>query len=76
MKTFKTLCAALILAISLSIPTYAEDTKPGEVHTPGRSSEVTGGTGETTDTETGTETTADIGYSVLTDIVWALTSIF
>jgi hypothetical protein len=76
MKTFKAICAALILAISLSIPTYAEDTKPGEVHTPGKSSVVTGGTSDAADEETGTEATADLGYSVLTDIVWALASIF
>jgi hypothetical protein len=73
MKTFKAICAALILAISLSIPTYADG---GEVHTPGKSSVVTGGTVDTNDEETGTETKDDIDYSVFADIVWALTSIF
>lgn len=75
MKTFKVICAALVLTISLSIPTYAEDSKPGEVHTPGSSGVVSGGTSDTDENEAGNETNTD-GYSVLTDIVWAVASIF
>jgi hypothetical protein len=36
MKTFKSICATLLLAFSLSIPAFAEDA-PGDGHTPGRS---------------------------------------
>ena len=35
MKTFKAICAATLLALSLSIPAFADDTDPGDIHTPG-----------------------------------------
>jgi len=32
MKPFKAICAASVLALSLSIPAYADDPNPGDVH--------------------------------------------
>lgn len=78
MKTFKAICAALILALSLSIPTYADDTKPGEIHTPGSPCLITGGS-DNKESSPGTcnaGDTADSSLSVLADLVWAVASIF
>jgi|GEM_PF-2338520 len=82
MKTFKAICAAMLLALSLSIPAYA-DTTPGDGHTPGSPSPITSGTGAPTtapvDTElTGGATAAvgDISFSAFADIMWALASMF
>ena len=36
MKTFKAICAAWVIALSLTIPAYAEDpSNPGDAHQPG-----------------------------------------
>ena len=77
MKTFKAICAASIIALSLSIPAYA-DTLPGDVHIPGKPCPVTDGT-ETApaapgDTEAAVE--GDIIGSALADMMWTLASIF
>jgi hypothetical protein len=77
MKTFKTICAATLLAISLSIPAYA-DTAPGEVHTPGSPICVDDGTttGDTSLTDESTTVDGDISSSAFADMLWALDSIF
>ena len=83
MKTFKAICAASVIALSLSIPAYAEDPAPGDVHVPGSPPPVTCGT--ETDPTTPCEaeltdgTTAgdgDISLSALVDMLWALASVF
>ena len=83
MKTFKAICAASLLALSLSIPAFADDTDPGELHTPGKSAPAPGGaeipatipgdTGLTGETKV---VVGDISIVALADIVWALASIF
>ncbi len=78
MKTFKTICAATLLAISLSIPAYA-DTAPGEVHTPGSPICIDDGTtttGDTSLTDESTTVDGDISSSVFADMLSALASIF
>jgi hypothetical protein len=77
MKTFKAICAALVIALSLSVPAYAEDPNPGDIHIPGAPSPVTGGTETPTpsqsDPASGVAPANDISLS---DILWALASIF
>jgi hypothetical protein len=80
MKTVKAICATLFLALSLSIPAYADNTNPGEVHTPGRSSQATCGT-ETPERQFAAPCTASIeasdsNFPDLGDIMWALALIF
>jgi hypothetical protein len=80
MKTAKAFCATIFLALSLSIPAYAEDTNPGEGHTPGKPSPITCNSGSTVGTAgegcvVPTET-GDGSFSDLLDILWAVTSIF
>ena len=79
MKTFKAICAVLVLAFSLSIPAYA-DTIPGDVHVPGKPNPICGDTtnppGTTELADGATAVDGDIGFSALTDILWALASIF
>ena len=79
MKTLKAICAAAVLALSLSIPAYA-DTAPGDGHTPGSACPITGGIG-TSDPTPGepsiaTTDAGDISFSVLADLMWAMASIF
>jgi hypothetical protein len=82
MKTFKTICAAAILALSLSVSAHA-DSAPGDQHTPGRNIAVSDDTG----TPTPAPETAgfigaapavdnDISFPTLADILWALASIY
>jgi hypothetical protein len=35
MNKFKSICAMIVLALSLSVPVYADDMTPGDGHTPG-----------------------------------------
>ena len=78
MKTLKAICAALIIAFSLSIPAYG-NTIPGDVHVPGKPTPICGDTtippvdSEATD-EAAVE--GDLSFSALTDLLWALASIF
>jgi hypothetical protein len=79
MKTFKAICAATVLAFSLSISAYADTTDPGEVHTPGSPSPICLDEGTTTwDTATDESTTidSDISSSLFSDMLWALASMF
>ena len=79
MKTLKSLGMALVLALSLSIPGYA-DTDPGDVHTPGLNSPA----GTDTDTAlpntcvTGvaSEVDTDPSFATIADILWDLVSIY
>lgn len=82
MKTLKALCAATLLALSLSISAFA-DTNPGEGHSPGLTMIAQDGletpTQEPADTfTTGVVTTVDGDGSIvlLADIVWALALMF
>jgi hypothetical protein len=66
MKTFKATCAATLLALLLSIPAYA-----GDGHNPGSPDPVPAdGLPVTTSVD------GDISVLSITDIVWALTSMF
>ena len=76
MKTFKSMCAATLLALSLSIPAYA-----GDGHNPGSPAPVPAdGLPVTTSEDPGsTDVLAvdgDISVLSITDIVWALASMF
>ena len=76
MKILKAMCAILVLALSLSISTYAETTDPGDGHSPGsatpaptpiRSLDVT--------TADGVEE-GDLNLLSLGDVLWALISLY
>jgi len=78
MKKFKVICAATVLAFSLSIPVYADGPNPGDVHWPGKAScvcetpcdkEETGSTGSTT-------VDNDFSLSAVMDMLWTMASIF
>lgn len=81
MKTFKAIGAALVLALSLSIPAFADGTtNPGDVHTPGRSTSVpddpTPEPAKMDSTVAATQTINDTGFLNIADILWALASIY
>lgn len=73
MKTAKSICATLLLALSLSVPAYAEDNNPGEVHTPGRPTQITCDS-ESPDRNTGEPCQptgdSDSSFSDFVDILW------
>ena len=70
MKTFKAICAATVLALSLTISTYAEG-NPGDGHGPGRS------TSEPADYEVSSDvSTSDASLVTMADIIWALATIY
>jgi len=76
MKTFKVVCAATVLALFLSIPVYAEDPKPSDVHEPGKAScvcEITCDAGDAGSTEL---TTVDSEFSLSAVVAMLWTSIF
>lgn len=80
MKTLKAMCAATLLALSLSIPAYAE-TAPGDGHNPGKAAAVpSDGLPIRTPENPGSTglLAVDGAVSILsiTDIVWALASMF
>ena len=82
MKTFKAISAAFVLALSLSIPAYA-DTAPGDGHSPGSYVPAPGAIGTPT-TEAGDTDLAggapaivgDISFLNIADILWALASTY
>jgi hypothetical protein len=82
MKTFKAICAATLLAVSLSLPAYA-DTAPGDQHTPGSPSPICSDAGTSTTTsgdielaDGATAVDDDISFSALADMLWTVASIF
>jgi hypothetical protein len=79
MKTFKAICATLVLALSLSVPAYA-DTNPGDGHGPGMATSDPSEFGPVSDDSglTGAASTAadDGGLVTLTDILWVLAAIY
>ena len=79
MKTFKVICAATVLALSLSIPVYAEDPKPGDNHEPGRSAcvlEMPCDAGDAESTNSTTTVDSDLTVSAVVDMLWTMASIF
>ncbi|MEP6819399.1 MAG: hypothetical protein ABJA18_07675 [bacterium] len=80
MKTTKAICAAALLALSLSIPAYADDPTPtpGEQHTPGCPIPAPGDTETPKAPENGgfpagsSATDGDISSLNIADILWAL----
>jgi hypothetical protein len=78
MTTLKVICAATILALSLSVPAYADGT-PGEVHEPGKASCVTGlltDDGNSGSTKLTTTIDNDFGLSAVVNMLWTVASIF
>lgn len=78
MKTFKVICAATVLALSLSIPVYADGTNPGDVHWPGKASCVCETPCDTEETGSTSSTTVDKSFSLsaVMDMLWTVASIF
>jgi hypothetical protein len=82
MKTLKALGMALVLALSLSMPAYA-DLDPGDNHTPGRSDPAAEGNEKATTKLPGTDTTgdslavdSDLDFTTIADILWGMASIY
>lgn len=81
MKTFKAICAASVIALSLSLPVYATDPPPpppGDQHIPGQPIIADGGL-ETTTPPPGGEAIligGDISLTTLADMLRVLTLIY
>ena len=79
MKTFKAISAAFVLALSLSIPAYA-DTTPGDGHTPGAPAPpivIPTTAPENTESSDGAPTIGgDIRSLSISDILWLWASIY
>ena len=78
MKTLKAICAATVLALSLSVATYADETAPGDSHSPGSPCPISGGTtsGDSEVTGEATAVEGNISFSALADMLWTVASIF
>jgi opacity protein-like surface antigen len=79
MKTMKSICAAAVLALSLSIPAYADDPIPGIIHTPGMTASEPSDAGTLSTGEIGASDTSldgDISFLVYAEMLWALTAMF
>ena len=76
MKTFKAICAATVLALSLNVPAYA-DGNPGDGLTPGRTNSVSIDYEPPPPTgDSGDVGTSDDGLVTMADIFWALATIY
>jgi len=71
MKTFKATCAAIVLALFLSVPAQSND-----VHDPGKPSPPPIGVGSGAGSDESATLGSDIGFSTLADALWALASMF
>ena len=68
MKTLKVTCAATVLALFLSIPVYAGDPNPSEIHDPGKASCVC-----EIPVDGSTElTTTDFSLSAVVNMLWTI----
>ena len=70
MKTFKAICAASVIALSLSLPVYATDPPPpppGDLHIPGQPITADGGS-ETPPPSPGSGTATNGGNISLTTL--------
>ena len=78
MKKFKVICAATVLALSLSIPAYADGPNPGDIHWPGKASYACEIPCETEETGSTSSTAADKDFSLsaVMDMLWTVASIF
>ncbi len=75
MKTLKAMCAILVLALSLSISTYAETTDPGDGHSPGSAAPATPIRSLDVTTADGVEE-SDLNLLTLGDVLRALISLY
>ena len=74
MKTLKVICAATVLALSLSLPVYAGDVQdPGKPHC---TYEIPKDEGDTGSTELTTTVDSDFSLSAVVDMLWTVASIF
>jgi hypothetical protein len=80
MKTLKSICAAAVLALSLSIPAYADDPIPGIIHSPGMTTcegcdTVTSAPGEI-ESPVASSVDGDISFPSFAEMLWALSAMF
>ncbi|HEV7683781.1 MAG TPA: hypothetical protein VGO68_16755 [Pyrinomonadaceae bacterium] len=78
MKNLKVIGATIVLALSLSMPAFAEE-NPGDAHTPGRASQLTEDPTPVKPGSTVIETDIDnndTSFLNIVDILWALASIY
>lgn len=74
MKTLKVICAATILALSLSLPVHAGDVQdPGKPHC---AYEIPEDKGDTESTERTTTVDSDFSLAAVVDMLWTVASIF
>lgn len=81
MKALKLICAAAVLALSLSITTYADGTDPGILHMPGFTSPAGGNDSPSSPGDIGSPGVAspervDLGSLPLLDTLWTMLSMF
>ena len=71
MKTFKLMCATLLLALSLSIPVYS-----GDSHTPGSPAPSPTPIAESSYSTDESAVTGDDSFISVTDFLWILSLIY
>ena len=76
MKKFKSICATLVLVLSLSLPAFADNTNPGDAHSPGRTCPVDAGDpgNQNSGAVDGSTVAGDITGLPLADFLLALAS--
>jgi hypothetical protein len=76
MKTLKAICAIFVLAISLSITTFADPPSPGDGHSPGSAAPAPTPNGSVDTVTSEREDEGDPSLFTLGDVLWVLASIY
>ena len=76
MKTLKAMCAILVLALSLSISTYADTTDPGDGHSPGSAAPAPTPIRSLDGTTADGVEEGDLSLLSLGDVLWAVISLY
>jgi hypothetical protein len=76
MKTFKAMCATMVLALSLSVSTFADPPNPGDGHSPGSAAPAPTSIEPIEIASTDGTAEGDLNLLTLDGLLWVVASIY